>query len=236
MCDRSNRASWSARPTRARSNSGLFSRWDGVDVIWDYVPMGSPATSGANRSLADLTRAYFGEALSMDEVFARVADVDIELESPQRSEQPQALWVGSVGYERYKDNAGFARLLHDAGVECLVDVRELPISRRRGYAKTALCQAMAAVGIDYVHVRALGNPKPFRSLYKSGRVAEGRARYEQHLLTECREALGQLVPLLRERPSALMCVEHDPTTCHRTVILDALREEFGIDLEVAEIS
>jgi hypothetical protein len=33
-----------------------------------------------------------------------------------------------------------------------------------------------------------------------------------------------------------MCVEHDPTTCHRTVILDALRDELGLKLDVAEIS
>jgi hypothetical protein len=27
-----------------------------------------------------------------------------------------------------------------------------------------------------------------------------------------------------------MCVEHDPATCHRTVILEALRYELGLDL------
>jgi hypothetical protein len=33
-----------------------------------------------------------------------------------------------------------------------------------------------------------------------------------------------------------MCVEHNPATCHRTVILDALRNELGVELDVAEIS
>jgi uncharacterized protein (DUF488 family) len=146
------------------------------------------------------------------------------------------IWVGSVGYERYKRNADFARRLAAAGVERLIDVRELPISRRRGFAKTALAEAMAAVGIDYVHLKALGNPKPFRDLYKSGRAAEGRTKYEHHLRTERRDALVGLVPLLREKRSALMCLEHDPATCHRTVIIELLGDELGLDLEVAEIA
>lgn len=191
-------------------------------------------TRGDKRSFAELTRAYFGVALTVDEAFARVALV--ELDPPVPAEEQASLWVGSVGYERYKDNADFARRLCDAGVECLVDVRELPISRRRGYAKTALGEAMSAVGIAYVHMRALGNPKPFRDLYKSARVDEGRERYQHHLLTERREALEDLVPLLREKRTVLMCVEHDPSTCHRTVILDALRAELGLDLHVGEIA
>jgi uncharacterized protein (DUF488 family) len=95
---------------------------------------------------------------------------------------------------------------------------------------------MADVGVEYVHVKALGNPKPFRDLYKSGKVEEGQRCYEQHLLGAGRGALEELVPLLREKRCALLCVEHDPATCHRAVILDALRGELGLDLDVAEIS
>jgi uncharacterized protein (DUF488 family) len=95
---------------------------------------------------------------------------------------------------------------------------------------------MAYAGVEYVHIKALGNPKPFRDLYKSGNVEEGRRCYETHLLGERRGALEELVPLLQEKRCALMCVEHNPATCHRTVILEALRDEFGVELDVAEIS
>ena len=183
-------------------------------------------------SLAELTMAFFGEPMTMDQVLAL-----IDSEAPASAAPPSAaLWVGSVGYESHKDSAAFARHLRESGVERLIDVRELPISRRRGYAKTALGLAMAAERIEYVHLRALGNPKAFRDLYKSGRVAEGRRRYEEHLLTQRIDALHDVVPLLYEKRSALMCVEHAADTCHRTVILDALRNQLGLDLEVVEIS
>ncbi len=170
----------------------------------------------------------------MDEVFARV-----ELVEPSAvtvTEAPGGLWVGSVGYERHKDHRAFAQHLSDVGVERLVDVRDLPISRRRGYAKKALDEAMAEVGIEYLHIKALGNPKPYRDMYKAGRVDEGRRCYEQLLLSERRDALRDLVPLLSEKRSALMCVEHDPETCHRTVIVEVLRGEFGVDLDVSQIA
>jgi uncharacterized protein (DUF488 family) len=91
-------------------------------------------------------------------------------------------------------------------------------------------------GIQYVHMRSLGNPKPTRDLYKSGRIDEGRTGYEQYLLTEQRTALAELAALLTEKRTALMCVEHDAATCHRAVIIDALQREFALELEVVELS
>jgi len=186
------------------------------------------------RSVAELTTAIFGEALSIDQVLARLELVDIS--APRSVKATKGLWLASVGYELHKDHIAFARHVRAAGVERLIDVRELPISRRRGYAKSALAQAMSEVGIEYVHIKALGNPKPFRDLYKSGHVQEGQRRYEEHLLGERRDALEDLVPLLREKRCAVMCVEHNPATCHRTVIFEALQDELGVELDVTEIS
>ncbi len=185
-------------------------------------------------SFAALTRMHFGEVLSVDEVFARLQDVEINSDDQMQLRGP--VWVGSVGYEKHPDHRAFARCLRAAGVERLIDVRRLPISRRRGYAKRSLAQAMTDAGIDYIHIKALGNPKRFRDLYKAGQVEEGRQRYQEYLLAEQADALNDLVPLLSDKRSALMCVEHDAATCHRTVILDALKDELGVELEVLQIT
>lgn len=192
------------------------------------------------RSVADLTRTVFGESLSIDQVFERL-DVDLARGSgfspgPDDGQSAAAVWVGSIGYERYKLNTEFATQLRAAGVERLIDVRQLPISRRRGYAKSALAAALCEYGIEYVHMRSLGNPKPTRDLYKSGQTAEGRAGYERYLLGEQRDALEELAEHLAEKRCALMCVEHDSTVCHRDVIFSALRTELGLELNLADIS
>lgn len=185
-------------------------------------------------SVADLTRAVFGEVLSMDALVARLGLAEGEEDCPAPSQQPR-VWVGSVGYEKFRDNRALAAHLVAQGVRRLVDVRELPMSRRRGYGKTALAEAMAGSGIEYVHMKGLGNPKPYRDMYKSGDVEQGRKRYTSHLLGKARGALDQLVPLLRDKRTVLMCVEHDVAICHRAVIFDALRTELGLDLDVVEL-
>ena len=64
----------------------------------------------------------------------------------------------SIGYEGKTVDDLVAQLL-EQGVPVLVDVRLTPPSRKPGLSKTKLSEALAAVGIGYVHHRALGNPK-----------------------------------------------------------------------------
>ena len=181
-----------------------------------------------------MTRAFLGRSLSHSQLERLLAGV--ELPAGDRPDPSIALWVGSIGYENFRDVADFAQHLRRAGVERLIDVRELPISRRPGYAKTALGEALAAEGIEYVHIRGLGNPKALRDLYRSGRVPEGRQRYSAYLLEERRDELDALRALLEEKHCALMCVEHDQKVCHRDVIFEALRSEFDLSLHVAALA
>lgn len=155
--------------------------------------------------------------------------------SGDQSVAPGTVTVGSIGYELHKDADRFAALVAGAGFKYLIDVRELPNSRRRGFAKTALSNALAEQSVEYRHLRSLGNPKELRDLYKSGRVAEGEAAYRELLLTERREALLELASLLREKRSALMCLEDDEQSCHRRIILEALESEVGMELEVVRL-
>jgi uncharacterized protein (DUF488 family) len=114
--------------------------------------------------------------------------------------------------------------LIDAGVERLVDVRELPLSRRRGFSKTALSDTLRAAGIEYVHVKALENPKPNRERYWAGDVEGGAAVYRKHLNNGSRSALVELADSLGDDRACLLCFERDHAECHRDVIVEALQE------------
>jgi uncharacterized protein (DUF488 family) len=127
----------------------------------------------------------------------------------------------TTGYEQH-DPASLVATLRAAGVRRLVDVREFPSSRKRGFSKTALAAALNDAGIDYVHVRALGNPKPNRDLWRAGRRAEAQSRYRQYLTTDAHDALAELDGSLDEAPTCLLCLEADPVDCHRTLVAEAL--------------
>jgi uncharacterized protein (DUF488 family) len=57
----------------------------------------------------------------------------------------------TIGYER-KTLDEFLSVLVEARVDRVVDVRALPLSRRRSFSKTPLGEALAARSIEYVYV------------------------------------------------------------------------------------
>ncbi len=109
--------------------------------------------------------------------------------------------------------------LQAADVERVIDVRAVPNSRRPGFSKTPLRNALAEAGIDYVHLRALGTPADGRAAARAGRHAELETIYAGQLeLPEAMAQGAQLLELAAEKPSALLCYERDPAHCHRTLL------------------
>lgn len=131
--------------------------------------------------------------------------------------------VATVGYEGTTVDAVMAALA-DAGVQLLVDVRAVASSRRPGFAKTRLAANLADVGIDYLHLRALGTPAAGRAAARAGHYEELRAVYAAHLAThDAQAALHDLAELVRAgRRVALLCFEADAAHCHRTLVAAAL--------------
>src|SRR5438270_405663 len=111
----------------------------------------------------------------------------------------------------------------NAGVERVIDVRALPLSRRPGFSKTPLRGALAEAGIEYVHLKALGTPAEGRAAARAGRHADLERIYAGQLeLPEAMAQSAQMLELVREKPSALLCMEREPAHCHRTLLIDAV--------------
>lgn len=129
----------------------------------------------------------------------------------------------TIGYEgRTPDD--LIECLIQMGVKRVVDVRELPLSRRRGFSKSPLSAALGAAGIRYEHVRALGNPKPVRDRYKGGDVEGGAREYRMHLHNGSYPALAELSDSLTGDLTCLLCFEGSHDVCHRAVIAGAVAE------------
>ena len=117
----------------------------------------------------------------------------------------------------------FVAALADAGVERVIDVRALPLSRRPGFSKTPLCAALQEAGIEYIHLKALGTPADGRAAARSGRHADLERIYAGQLeLPEAIAQSAQMLELARERPTALLCMEREPAHCHRKLLLDSV--------------
>src|SRR2546427_80970 len=107
--------------------------------------------------------------------------------------------VFTIGYEA-TTMADFLAALTGAGVERVIDVRALPLSRRPGFSKTSLAASLAEAGIDYVHLKALGTPKRGRDAAKKGDVATLEAVYADQLeLPEAQAQAAQMLALAAEK-------------------------------------
>ena len=133
--------------------------------------------------------------------------------------------IFTIGYEGTTVGE-FVAALQDAGVERVIDVRALPLSRRPGFSKTPLKGALEEAGIEYVHLKALGTPSEGRTAARAGRPADLARIYAGQLeLPEAMVQSAQMLELAAEKPSALLCMEREPEHCHRSLLLKAVAED-----------
>lgn len=141
------------------------------------------------------------------------------------------LSIFTIGYEGATVGE-FLAALKVAGVERVIDVRALPLSRRPGFSKSALRAALAEAGIDYVHLKALGTPSDGRTAARAGRHADMARIYAGQLeLPEAMAQGAQMLELAKDKPSAVLCMEREPDHCHRTLLLRAV----AADAEVVHL-
>ena len=134
----------------------------------------------------------------------------------------------TIGYEA-ATMAEFLGALQQAGVERVIDVRAVPNSRRPGFSKTPLRNALAEAGMDYVHLKALGTPADGRTAARAGRQDDLKQIYAGQLeLPEAIVAAAQMRELAAEKPSALLCYERDPAQCHRSLLLAAVARDAAV--------
>ncbi len=137
----------------------------------------------------------------------------------------------TIGYEGATQDA-FVATLQAAGVERVIDVRAVPLSRKPGFSKNVLAAGLREAGIDYVHLKALGTPPEGREAARKGNRAGLERVYAGQLeLPEVMMQAEQMLELAAEKPSALLCFERDPGMCHRTLLHQAV----SADAEIVDL-
>jgi uncharacterized protein (DUF488 family) len=136
--------------------------------------------------------------------------------------------IFTIGYEA-ATVPDFLAALTSAGVQRVIDVRALPLSRRPGFSKSPLRAALDEAGIEYVHLKALGTPAEGRAAARAGRHSDLDRIYSGQLeLPEAMAQSAQMLELAAEKPSALLCFEREPAHCHRTLLLNSVAQDAEI--------
>lgn len=140
--------------------------------------------------------------------------------------------LATVGYET-ATQAAMVETLRRAKVSLLVDVRAVASSRRPGFSKTSLAAALGEAGIDYLHLRGLGTPAKGREAARAGRHAEMARIFAAHLETAAaQDELYELTEIIAGGTRAcLLCLEADPTHCHRSLVAEAVGKRVALKVE-----
>ncbi len=137
----------------------------------------------------------------------------------------------TVGYERASVE-DFIATLRNAKVSRVIDVRAVPVSRKRGFSKNILRASLEEQGIEYLHISALGNPKPGREAAKAGRFSEFTRIYKAHLRSsQARRGLNLAAHVASEVSTCLLCFERDPVVCHRTLVAERVSFLTGFEVK-----
>ena len=126
----------------------------------------------------------------------------------------------TLGYEGLSVGAFVARL-KTVGVETVFDVRELPLSRKPGFSKRSLAEALRGAGIAYAHLPALGCSKPIRVRYRADGDWSAYVRAFAGYLAGRQEAVAELARAANKTSACLVCFEADFNFCHRSMVARA---------------
>ena len=147
---------------------------------------------------------------------------------------PTDLTLFTAGYQGHNIET-FLDLLLSHGIEQLIDVRQLPFSRKPDFSKKRLTAHLAGVGIAYTHLAALGTPKPLRDELRREHDFPAFFAAMQAIIDAQPEALQEALELAQARPSVLLCFEANQAECHRLVVAQAIERLAGGACEVVHL-
>lgn len=127
----------------------------------------------------------------------------------------------TIGYEG-KNSSEFLKVLQNANISMVIDIRENPQSRKKGFSKKKLAEILNENGIQYIHIAELGTPKEIRVEYQNSGNIERLLDQYRNYLEENPGYIDTLLETIGDNSACLLCFEKLPTECHRFVLSEYL--------------
>lgn len=132
--------------------------------------------------------------------------------------------VFTVGYQG-RSLSDILHIIQVYGIEDVLDVREHARSIKPGFSADELHRAFRGIGVEYVHLPQLGCTQESRHALWGGTRPDAFLDEYRHLLSQRPEAVIDLLDRVRSAKTLLLCLERDPTRCHRAVLEELLRAQ-----------
>ena len=140
----------------------------------------------------------------------------------------------TIGYEG-RDIREFVDRLKSHHITRLLDVRQVPLSRKKGFSKSALQEILESEDIEYVHLKSLGTPTVLRNELKESKDYDHFFEAYSKFLSKHLEGVKEAYQFLSEGVNCIMCFERHPHECHRQVVAKKIKEYDGNGMKIEHI-
>jgi len=130
----------------------------------------------------------------------------------------------TIGYEGLNQKE-FLSYLKKYNISVVADVRNLPLSRKKGFSKNALHDFLHSEHIDYINFRDLGADKKLRDQLKKNGNYELFFKEIRQSISNHKEQLNEIKEMLCDGKNvALLCFEKNYEVCHRKIVAEGVKE------------
>jgi len=139
----------------------------------------------------------------------------------------------TIGYEK-RSIEDFIRILKKNNIEMLVDIRAVPHSRNKNYAKKNLERILGKNCIRYLLIKELGSPEDIRKKVKADGDYNYFFREYDEFLKGKKVSLMHLFNIAKKKSICLLCYEADINRCHRRSAAKRMAEK-NSDLKITHL-
>ncbi len=130
----------------------------------------------------------------------------------------------TTGYEGENIHDFILKLLTNK-ISVVIDIREIPLSRKKGFSKNALKTILNENEIHYIHYKQLGSPKKIRHKLHEDRDYESFFNEYRSYISGQLSVLDELKETINSGNACLLCFEKDHKTCHRSIVAEELNDK-----------
>jgi uncharacterized protein (DUF488 family) len=142
----------------------------------------------------------------------------------------------TIGYEGINNNSFMAWLVHHK-IDIVADIRQRPLSRKKGFSKNGLRESLSGNNIEYLGFPSLGVPKEMRDeLKNTGNYRSFFKKYQESLIFKKQEINDLISKIKSGKRIALLCFEHDPNKCHRIVLAEQIKKLSKNGIEIRHLA
>ncbi len=129
----------------------------------------------------------------------------------------------------------FIEQLKENNVQVLIDIRERPLSRKKGFSKKSLTEALALENIDYLHLKELGSPSELRKKLREDKDYSYFFEEFSNYLSSKSESLLEVLEVIQNSISCLLCYEKRHEECHRKLVVEELLQMNSDEISVKHL-